>query len=97
MDLTLSQEKVQQGVSVSVVHLNATVSELRRLFLVEDLIDSIKFGLLLWCLTHLGAWFNGMTLVIIGKFFCFLNFGVIFFNFRFFLLFCSIRRIVHLT
>lgn len=78
MDLTLSQEKVQQGVSVSVVHLNATVSELRRLFLVEDLIDSIKFGLLLWCLTHLGAWFNGMTLVIIGKF---LFFKSLFWNF----------------
>lgn len=79
MDLTLSQEKVQQGVSVSVVHLNATVSELRRLFLVEDLIDSIKFGLLLWCLTHLGAWFNGMTLVIIGKFFYFIDLFVEYF------------------
>jgi hypothetical protein len=66
LDLSLSQEKIQQIVTVGVAHLNALVAELRRLFLVEDLIDSIKFGLLLWCLTYLGAWFNGMTLVIIA-------------------------------
>lgn len=65
-DLSLSQEKVQQVATVSVAHLNAFLAELRRLFLVDDLVDSIKFGLLLWCLTYLGAWFNGMTLVIIA-------------------------------
>lgn len=65
-DLSLSQDKVQNVVNMSVAHLNAFIAELRRLFLVEDLIDSIKFGLMLWCLTYLGAWFNGMTLVIIA-------------------------------
>lgn len=66
-DLSLSSDKVQQIATVGVAHINAFVAELRRLFLVEDLIDSIKFGLLLWVLTYMGAWFNGMTLVIIGK------------------------------
>ncbi|KAI8422115.1 hypothetical protein MSG28_006036 [Choristoneura fumiferana] len=37
-----------------------------RLFLVEDLVDSLKFGVLLWCLTYVGACFNGITLIILG-------------------------------
>lgn len=66
LDLTLSQDKVKEISEIAVAHVNAAVTELRRLFLVEDLVDSIKFGVLLWCLTYLGAWFNGMTLIIIG-------------------------------
>lgn len=66
-DLTLPQDKVKEFSEVAVTHINAALSELRRLFLVEDLVDSIKFGVLLWCLTYLGAWFNGMTILIMGK------------------------------
>lgn len=66
-ELTLPQEKVQQVATVSVAHVNAFLAELRRLFLVEDLVDSIKFGVLLWALTYLGSWFNGITLVVLGK------------------------------
>ncbi|XP_058454225.1 reticulon-1-A isoform X2 [Malaya genurostris] len=66
IDLTLSQEKVQQLTTVAVAHANALLSELRRLFLVEDLVDSIKFGVVLYCLTYVGAIFNGMTCVIIA-------------------------------
>merc|ERR1739836_177794 len=46
--------------------LNATLLELRRLFLVENMLDSIKFGLSLWVLTYIGSWFNAMTLVLIS-------------------------------
>lgn len=66
-DLILPAEKVHEVADVAVAHLNAAVSELRRLFLVEDFVDSLKFGVLLWCLTYVGSWFNGMTLIIIGK------------------------------
>lgn len=66
LDLTLSQEKVQQLATVAVAHVNALVTGLRRLFLVEDLVDSIKFGVLLYWLTYVGALFNGMTCVMIG-------------------------------
>ncbi|KAH8261871.1 hypothetical protein KR038_006645 [Drosophila bunnanda] len=66
LDLTLSQEKVQNIAGVAVAHINGFTAELRRLFLVEDLIDSIKFGGLLWVFTYIGAWFNGMTLVILA-------------------------------
>ncbi|XP_018572388.1 reticulon-1 isoform X2 [Anoplophora glabripennis] len=66
MDISLSQDKVREISEVAVAHINAAVVELRRLFLVEDLVDSIKFGVLLWTLTYLGAWFNGMSLIIIA-------------------------------
>lgn len=65
-ELAIPQEKVSQVANVGVAHVNAFLAELRRLFLVEDLVDSIKFGVLLWGLTYLGSWFNGMTLVILG-------------------------------
>jgi len=47
-------------------NVNSAVSELRRLFLVESMVDTIKFGLTLWLLTYVGAWFNALTLVILG-------------------------------
>lgn len=66
VDLALPSEKVHEVADVAVAHANAAVAELRRLFLVEDFIDSLKFGVVLWCFTYLGSWFNGMTLIIIG-------------------------------
>ncbi len=46
--------------------LNCTLLELRRLFLVENMLDSVKFGLSLWVLTYIGSWFNAMTLLILS-------------------------------
>jgi len=66
LDIALSQERIQQLATSAVAHVNAALIELRRLFLVEDLVDSIKFGVLLYCLTYVGAIFNGMTLIILG-------------------------------
>lgn len=66
LDLTLPQDKVREVTDIAVAHVNAAALELRRLFLVEDLVDSVKFGVLLWCLTYVGSWFNGMTLIIIA-------------------------------
>lgn len=66
LDLTLNPDKVREITDLAVVHVNTAIVELRRRFLVEDLIDSIKFGVLLWCLTYVGAWFNGLSLLIIA-------------------------------
>jgi len=66
IDLTLSPEKIQNIAGVVVTHINAYIAELRRLFLVEDLVDSLKFALLLWLLTYIGAIFNGMTVIILA-------------------------------
>jgi len=51
---------------VALARINKTVGDLRRLFLVEDLIDSLKFAVLMWILTYIGALFNGLTILILG-------------------------------
>jgi len=66
MDITIPDGKVHQAADIVVKRATETLRELRRLFLVEDLVDSVKFGLLLWVLTYLGAAFNGMTLIILA-------------------------------
>lgn len=66
-DVDIPKEKAKEFVEASIDHINAHSKELRRLFLVEDIVDSIKFGLLLWVLSYVGAWFSALTLVIIGK------------------------------
>ncbi|XP_026080474.1 reticulon-4b isoform X1 [Carassius auratus] len=65
-DVALSKDMVQRHSDVVLRRINGAVKELRRLFLVEDMIDSLKFAVFLWVLTHVGAWFNGLTLLILG-------------------------------
>lgn len=67
-DIVLPKEKVEQAAAVSVAHVNAFLAELRRLFLVEDFVDTAKFAVLLYVLTYLGSWFNGITLAVLGKY-----------------------------
>ncbi|CAG5131406.1 unnamed protein product, partial [Candidula unifasciata] len=66
MDITLSEEKLKSVIQNVLKNTNNALNEVRRLFLVEDTVDSIKFGLLLWALTYIGSWFNGMSLIIIA-------------------------------
>ncbi|KAH7972382.1 reticulon-3 isoform X1 [Rhipicephalus sanguineus] len=65
-DLSLPKERVHETVDVVIKHVDATVARLRSLFLVEDLVDSLKLALLFWVLTYVGSWFNGMTLIILA-------------------------------
>ncbi|XP_037321727.2 reticulon-4a isoform X1 [Pungitius pungitius] len=72
-EVALSEDVVHKYSDLALAKLNKTVCELRRLFLVEDLIDSIKFAGLMWILTYVGSLFNGLTiliLVLIGVFSC---------------------------
>eukprot|EP00090_Calanus_glacialis_P018668 TRINITY_DN2896_c0_g1_i1.p1 TRINITY_DN2896_c0_g1~~TRINITY_DN2896_c0_g1_i1.p1 ORF type:complete len:198 (-),score=60.85 TRINITY_DN2896_c0_g1_i1:97-690(-) len=46
--------------------INSFISELRRLFFIDNLVDSIQFGLSLWCLTYIGSWFNAITIIILA-------------------------------
>ncbi|XP_072347680.1 reticulon-1a isoform X1 [Scyliorhinus torazame] len=66
MDATLSEEQIQKYADSALVYVNCTVKELRRLFLVLDLVDSLKFAVLMWLLTYVGAIFNGLTLMIMA-------------------------------
>ncbi|XP_067894928.1 reticulon-1a isoform X2 [Heterodontus francisci] len=66
LDATLSEEQIQKYADSALVYVNSTVKELRRLFLVQDLVDSLKFAVLMWLLTYVGAIFNGLTLMIMA-------------------------------
>ncbi|XP_078413096.1 uncharacterized protein LOC144689678 isoform X1 [Cetorhinus maximus] len=65
-DLAVSDELVHKYSDIGLGHVNRVITELRRLFLVEDLVDSLKFSVLMWLLTYVGALFNGLTLLIIA-------------------------------
>jgi len=65
LEIRLSDDVVQAAAQKIADNMNNCCAELRRLYLVGDYIDSLKFGLLLWLLTYVGAWFNGMTLIIL--------------------------------
>ncbi|KAI6189571.1 hypothetical protein M3Y97_00022900 [Aphelenchoides bicaudatus] len=64
-EINVPQEKVHAQADVLVHHGQSLINQLRRLFLVENLFDSVKFGVLLWTLTYIGAWFSGLTLITI--------------------------------
>ncbi|XP_053553278.1 reticulon-1 isoform X1 [Bombina bombina] len=66
VEISLSQEQIQKYTDCLQVHTNSIVKELRRLFLVQDLVDSLKFAVLMWLLTYVGALFNGLTLLIMA-------------------------------
>jgi len=66
VELTVPDDKAQELSSAVISHLNKAVVKLRSLFLVEDIVESAKFAAVLYLLTYIGAWFNGLTLVILG-------------------------------
>uniref|UniRef100_UPI00398EDF4F reticulon-4a isoform X4 n=1 Tax=Pristiophorus japonicus TaxID=55135 RepID=UPI00398EDF4F len=65
-DVAVSDELVHKYSDIGLGHINCVITELRRLFLVQDLVDSLKFSVLMWLLTYVGALFNGLTLLIIA-------------------------------
>ncbi|XP_072540125.1 reticulon-4a isoform X1 [Salminus brasiliensis] len=65
-DIAISADIVHKYSELALVRFNTMVKELRRLFLVEDLVDSLKFAVLMWILTYVGGFFNGLTLIIIA-------------------------------
>jgi len=64
-EVELPQERIHSQVDIFIDNAQALAKHLRHLFLVENLFDSIKFGLLLYTLTYVGAWFSGFTLVVL--------------------------------
>jgi len=66
VEVTVPDDKAQEVSSAVISSLNKSVVKLRSLFLVEDIVESAKFGAVLYLLTYIGAWFNGLTLVILG-------------------------------
>ena len=42
MDIALPEDKVHELADIIMTHVTSTIKELRRLFLVEDIVDSLK-------------------------------------------------------
>merc|ERR1712080_134628 len=63
LQLTVTEDQVQGGLSSLLTGLNATLARLRSLVLVEDYLESAKFGLTLYTATFLGALVNTLALL----------------------------------
>uniref|UniRef100_A0A8C5H0I7 Reticulon n=1 Tax=Gouania willdenowi TaxID=441366 RepID=A0A8C5H0I7_GOUWI len=66
-EVALSEDTLHKYSDAALDKVNRVITELRHLFLVEDLVDSIKFAGLMWILTYVGALFNGLTVLILGE------------------------------
>uniref|UniRef100_A0A8C3UAM7 Reticulon n=1 Tax=Catharus ustulatus TaxID=91951 RepID=A0A8C3UAM7_CATUS len=67
LDVALSPERFQAHAAALARRLSQALQLLLRLFLVEDLVDSLELALTMWLLTYVGAVFNGITLLILGE------------------------------
>nr|XP_058925937.1 reticulon-3 isoform X2 [Kogia breviceps] len=67
VDITLSSEAFHNYVNAAMVHINRALKLIIRLFLVEDLVDSLKLAVFMWLMTYVGAVFNGITLLILAE------------------------------
>ena len=57
------KKKIHAHVDTAIEHVHEAILKFRSLFLVENLFESIKFGLMLYTLYYVGYWFSGYTLV----------------------------------
>jgi len=65
-DVSIPPETFRKHVDKSLTYINRALKQLSRLFLVEDLVDSLKLAVVMWLMTYVGAVFNGITLLILG-------------------------------
>jgi len=66
MDLSLSSDKVHAFADCFLSQFNCGVSYLKKVFLLQDFTESLKFGAYLYGLSIIGAWFNTLTIVILA-------------------------------
>ncbi|XP_035265532.1 reticulon-3 isoform X2 [Anguilla anguilla] len=65
-DVSIAPETFRKHVDSCLSHVNRALKHLSRLFLVEDLVDSLKLAVLMWLMTYVGAVFNGITILILA-------------------------------
>ncbi|CAL1573721.1 unnamed protein product [Knipowitschia caucasica] len=63
-DNTLTDKETVALVEEAVLLVAFAVTEIKRLLFIESVVDSIKFAVLLYLLTHVGVMTTGLTLVI---------------------------------
>ncbi|XP_074555276.1 reticulon-3 isoform X1 [Halichoeres trimaculatus] len=65
-DVSIPPETFRKHVDCSLTYINRALKQMSRLFLVEDLVDSLKLAVVMWLLTYVGAVFNGITILILA-------------------------------
>ncbi|XP_077400164.1 reticulon-3 isoform X2 [Vanacampus margaritifer] len=65
-DVSLPPETFRKHVDTSLTYINRALKQMSRLFLVEDIVDSLKLAVVMWLLTYVGAVFNGITILILA-------------------------------
>ncbi|XP_036403781.1 reticulon-3 isoform X2 [Megalops cyprinoides] len=65
-DVSVPPETFRKHVDACLSHVNRALKHMSRLFLVEDLVDSLKLAVLMWLMTYVGAVFNGITILILA-------------------------------
>merc|ERR1711944_163847 len=65
IDTTLSSDKVLELTDNLVNKLNALLKKLKSVFLVEDIVETLKFGVAMYMLTYVGRIINGLTILIL--------------------------------
>jgi len=65
-DVTLPADKVDRLTQSCLARCNGFLAKLKSVFLVEDILESIKFAVVMYLLTYVGAMANGLTLVILA-------------------------------
>ncbi|KAJ8405772.1 hypothetical protein AAFF_G00312090 [Aldrovandia affinis] len=65
-DVAIPPETFRKYMDLGLSYFNQGLQQMRHLFLVEDLVDSLKLAVAMWLLTYVGAIFNGITLLILA-------------------------------
>eukprot|EP00091_Calanus_sinicus_P004526 TRINITY_DN14864_c0_g1_i1.p1 TRINITY_DN14864_c0_g1~~TRINITY_DN14864_c0_g1_i1.p1 ORF type:complete len:152 (-),score=43.39 TRINITY_DN14864_c0_g1_i1:95-550(-) len=63
LDLTVKAECVENIIGTVVSSVNNGLSQLRSLFLFENLVESLKFGVAMYCITYIGSICNLLTII----------------------------------
>lgn len=64
--IEFSEETAKQISEHMRTTFNRKVKEAQQLFLIEDFVASLKFGVMLWLVSYIGSWFSMLTLFILS-------------------------------
>jgi len=63
MDLTISTDCVESITGKLIDCINTSIGQLRSLFLFDNYVESLKFGVALYCITYIGSLCNLLTII----------------------------------
>merc|ERR1712002_228332 len=65
-DVNLPADKVTEVTDSLLTTVNNILTRLKTILLIEDIIESVKFAVVMYLLTYIGAITNGLTLIILA-------------------------------